>query len=140
MQDDTRTRQSFLLTHVCVYWRFRALKDPSLWTTLDFKHPELTLLMLERAQNVPLTVQVQSVHSYAQWKRAKEVLASVLGDKLDKIKDLRLSAGYSSRPDLEALLSGIPGPLPMVESLEIHRNDPWGAVLNPNTYVRASFL
>lgn len=39
-------------------WRAVALQDASLWTHVDFRHPDLAATMLERARGAPLFIEV----------------------------------------------------------------------------------
>ena len=44
------------ISQVCTSWRRLALADPTLWTRIDFLRPQLASLMMERAQQAPLSI------------------------------------------------------------------------------------
>src|SRR5580693_1636321 len=58
----TRSPPCLRVSHVCRAWRNAAVHCSLLWTTILFRPPEWTALMLHRARTAPLTVKV-SIHS-----------------------------------------------------------------------------
>ncbi|TFK66226.1 hypothetical protein BDN72DRAFT_844651 [Pluteus cervinus] len=77
------------ITHICSTWRTLALGDPSLWTTLEFECPPLTIEMSRRSRSTPLSIYYREIEGAPN---TSATFLRVLDDHLDHIKFLSVSA------------------------------------------------
>ena len=105
------------MTHVCLYWRNAISSNPRNWTSLGSGWKRLAPLCLQRAQEVPLVIDIAASDDKGDGNFLRILLPHVL-----RIGSLRLT-GYSS---VEAVAGDLPGffnsPMPNLVSLELQQS------------------
>ena len=115
---NTDPRPIISLTHVCRYWRNSITSNPRAWASIATGWKRLILLCLERAGDVPLTVDI----TVSDIRGDEDFLKSSL-PQASRIGRLRLT-GYSI---IETVADDLPGflgsPIPNLTSLELQQTE-----------------
>lgn len=110
--DDKRRADWKAVSRVCQYWRNVALGCPSLWSHIEFSHPDLAEEMLRRSKMAPLTIKTiikdqvscdMVVPALSQITRIRELRLRIQTDILTTEKMLD-TVVFQDTPCLESLV------------------------------------
>lgn len=101
------------VSHVCTYWRSVALNCPFLWAELNFFHPELTELMLERSMNTPLYVKFEKD---IRMTRANDQLPIALSH-CKRLKYVEVTSRFTDHLPFPTLLDALGHDAPVLQTL-----------------------
>lgn len=112
-------------SHISYHWRTVLLSYPSLWTTLDFTHPERALTFLARSKSAP-------IRAFLQWIRPNAPLPIEL---LDQPAERIVTLSVGDYPSQKELLLRT---MPSLRTLEFHP-DPYDIPLDEFETIRWHF-
>ncbi|KZV70353.1 hypothetical protein PENSPDRAFT_752671 [Peniophora sp. CONT] len=117
MKNDPYRRRTFgcvSVTHVCRRWRSIATNQPSLWTHISPHMGRPWEVFLERAKGYPLAVKgILGGVGISTSERIRSIL-----DRQRQLQELSITC--IRHPDLEEIVAGLTGPLPLLQTLSLY--------------------